>query len=253
MKILTALVGSFVLTAVAAAQASAGPQRGGGGPAPTAREAAAIDLTGHWVSVVIEDWKLRMVTPPKGVYDTLPLNAEGRRVGDTWDPARDEADGEACRAYGAANVMRLPGRLHITWQDENTLRIETDAGTQTRLLRFGPASSPVGGATRQGRSAAEWDDAPGRRGGGQPRLGSLKVVTSNLLPGYIRKNGAPHSAQAVVTEYYDVNTFPNGDRWLTVTTKVDDPVYLSRPYLTTTDFKKLRDDSGWNPTSCSAR
>jgi hypothetical protein len=87
--------------------------------------------------VITEDWKLRMVTPKKGVYDTLTLNAEGRRVGDTWDPARDEATGEQCRAYGAANIMRLPGRLRISWVDDTTLRIETDAGSQTRTLRFG--------------------------------------------------------------------------------------------------------------------
>ena len=111
-----------------------------------------------------------MVTPKKGVYDSLTLNAEGRRVGDTWDPAKDEAAGEQCRAYGAANIMRLPGRLHITWQDDNTLRIDTDAGTQTRLLRFGaragtpseptlagPVGRPVGiragGARRRARPA----------------------------------------------------------------------------------------------------
>jgi len=82
-------------------------QRGGRGAAPTApREAAVIDLTGYWVSVVTEDWKYRMVTPRKGVYDTLTLNAEGRKVGDSWDPAKDEAAGELCKAYGAPSIMR---------------------------------------------------------------------------------------------------------------------------------------------------
>ena len=224
-------------------------QRGGGrgGPPPAAREAAALDLTGYWVSVINEDWKWRMVTPKKGVYDSLPLNAEARKVADTWDPAKDEAAGEQCRAYGAANVMRIPGRLHITWEDPNTLRIDTDAGTQTRLLRFSaPAAAEP---TWQGQSVAEWEVAPGRGA----RTGNLKVVTTNLRPGYVRKNGAPYSAKAVVTEYYDLNTMPNGDQWMTVTTKVEDPVYFTRPYLTTTDFKKLRDAAGWNPSPCSAR
>lgn len=228
-------------------------QRGGGrgGPPPAAREAAAIDLTGYWVSVVVEDWKWRMVTPKKGVYDSLPLNAEGRKIADTWDPAKDEAAGEQCRAYGAANVMRLPGRLHITWEDGNTLRIDTDAGTQTRLLRFGSASGSASAeATWQGTSTAEWEYAGGR---GAPRTGNLRVMTTNLRSGYVRKNGAPYSAKAVVTEYYDLNTMPNGDQWMTVTTKVEDPVYFARPYFTTTDFKKLRDAAGWNPSPCSAR
>src|SRR5215510_9499757 len=119
-------------------------QRGGlGGPPQSGRQAAPIDLTGYWVSVIMEDWKFRMVTPRKGVYDTLPLSAEGRKVGDTWDPARDDAAGEQCRAYGAANVMRVPGRVHITWQDDNTLRLDTDAGTQTRLFAFNGAPPPA--------------------------------------------------------------------------------------------------------------
>jgi hypothetical protein len=219
------------------------------GPPSSPRDSAAIDLTGYWVSVIAEDWKYRMVTPKKGVYDALVLNAEGRRVGDTWDPARDEAAGEQCRAYGAANIMRLPGRLHITWQDANTLRIDTDTGTQTRLFYFGTAPAP-GEASWQGRSIAQWEYAAGR---GATRGGNLKVVTTNLRAGYVRKNGAPYSSQAMVTEYYDLNAMPNGDQWLTVTTKVEDAVYFSRPYITTSDFKKLPGASGWNPTPCSAR
>jgi hypothetical protein len=232
--------------------APARAQRGGrGGPAPTPRDSAPIDLTGYWVSVLTEDWKLRMVTPPKGVFDTLPLNAEGRRVGNAWDPARDEAAGEQCRGYGAGGIMRQPGRLHVTWQDASTLRLDTDSGTQSRLFRFG-AATPTGEPSWQGSSAAQWQFAPARRGGG-PRQGGLKVVTTNLRPGYVRKNGAPYSKDAVVTEYFDLNTFPNQDVWLTVTVKVEDPAYFSRPYITTSDFKKLPDAGGWAPTPCASR
>ena len=229
-------------------------QRGGRGrgAVPTAREAAPIDLTGYWVSVITEDWKLRMVTPKKGVYEALPLNAEGRRIADTWDPAKDEAAGEQCRSYGAANIMRVPGRLHITWDNDTTLRIDTDAGTQTRLFHFGGSPAAATEPAWQGYSVAEWQIGPGARGGAQ-RGGSLKVVTTNLKPGYVRKNGAPYSKNAVVTEYYDLNTAPNGDQWLTVTTKVEDAVYFARPLLTSSDFKKLPDASGWNPSPCSAR
>ena len=225
-------------------------QRGGrGGPPPTPRATAPSDFSGYWVSVITEDWKLRMVTPKKGVYDTLTLNAEGRRVGETFDPARDEAAGEQCRAYGAANIMRLPGRLRVSWQDDTTMKIETDAGTQTRLLRFG-AGAPSGEPSWQGWSAAEWVNA-GRRG--DVRVGTLKVVTTNLRPGYLRKNGAPYSDKTKVTEYFDLNTAPNGDRWLTVTTKVEDPVYFTRALLTSSDFKHLATADGWSPSPCSAR
>ena len=233
--------------------------RGAAGPPPTPRAAAAIDLTGYWVSVIVEDWKWRMVTPKKGVYEAIPLNAAGRTVADTWDPARDEAAGEQCRSYGAANIMRVPGRLHITWENDTTLRIDTDSGMQTRLMYFGTPPA-AGEPSWQGRSLARWEYGPGRPsttlgagGRGTERGGNLKVVTTNLRPGYVRKNGAPYSASTTVTEYYDINTLPNGDIWLTVTTKVEDPQYFVRHYLTTSDFKKLPNAAGWNPTPCSAR
>jgi hypothetical protein len=146
--------------------------------------------------------------------------------------------------------MRIPGRLRVAWEDANTLRIDTDAGTQTRLFRFGAASAAAGEPTWQGQSTAEWEYAAGR---GATRTGNMKVVTTNMRPGYVRRNGAPYSAKAVLTEFYDVNTMPNGDQWMTVTTKVEDPVYFSRPYITTTDFKKLPTAAGWNPTPCSTR
>src|SRR5881227_502609 len=136
---------SFLVTAFVAALAFStnlvAQQRGGppqpAQPPPTPRASSPIDLTGYWVSVVTEDWRYRMVTPPKGDFASVPLNDEGRKVVEAWDPAKDVASGNECKAYGAANIMRVPGRVHVTWQDDNTLKVETDAGQQTRLLRFG--------------------------------------------------------------------------------------------------------------------
>jgi hypothetical protein len=192
-----------------------------------------------------------MVTPAKGQFDALTLNAEGRRVGNAWDPDRDEKAGEQCKAYGAASIMRLPGRLHITWENDNTLHIDTDTGTQTRRFHF-DAITP-GEPTLQGQSAAAWQLGPAVGGRGRASTGNLKVVTTNLRAGYIRKNGAPHSDKAVVTEYYDFNTMPNGDQWITITTKIDDPVYFSRPLINTTDFKKVANNAGWNPSPCTTK
>ena len=241
LAVARALVSICAIATVVPVHAQRG--RGGGAAAPAnARSAAPIDITGYWVSPITEDWKYRMVTPKKGVFDALPLNAEGRKVGESWDPARDDAAGEQCRAYGAPAIMRVPGRLHITWQDDQTMKVETDAGTQTRLLQFGTAAAS-GEPSWQGHSIAQWNVA-GR---------SLKVVTTNLRAGYIRKNGAPYSAKTVLTEYWDLNPLPNGDRNLTVTTRVEDPVYFTRPLQTSSDFKKLADATGWNPTPCSSR
>ena len=216
---------------------------------PTARAAAPIDLTGYWVSVVTEDWLYRMVTPAKGDYASVPLNGDGRKAADAWDPARDEAAGNQCKAYGAGAIMRVPGRLHITWQDETTLRVETDSGMQTRLFHFAAATGVGGGW--QGVSSALWEVPAGARGV-LPGAG-LRVTTTKMKAGYLRKNGVPYSANAQVTEYYDRVNEGDGDSWLIVKTIVDDPVFLTVPFVTSTHFKRQADATGWNPRPCTAR
>jgi len=228
-------------------------QRGGRGAGPQAPPVAAqarspIDLTGVWVSVITEDWTLRMVTPPKGDLARMPLNAEGRRVANTWDMAGDAAAGEQCRPFGVGGLMRMPTRLRISWENPETLKIETDAGTQTRLLRFGaPSPAAAGPREWQGRSAAEWIYVNPRD---VPQGGSLKVVTTQARAGYLRKNGVPYSEDMVLTEYFDRHNEPTGDQWFTVTSIVEDPKYLTGPYVTTTHFKKEPDGSKWRPTGC---
>ena len=241
-----------------------------GARAPKSAEAAApVDFTGYWVSVVSEDWRWRMVTPIRGDFASIPLNAEARKIGNAWDPEKDTAAGEQCKSYGAPAIMRVPGRLHITWADENTLKIETDAGTQTRLLHFKPDTTLVTGTppnpserSWQGLSFANWERPV--RGSGFPGFGlgatregahgkSLEVVTTNLRPGYLRKNGPPYSENTVLKEYYDLHKERNGDTWFTVTTVVQDPTYLTEPFVTSTDFKKIPDGAGWSPSTCVAK
>ena len=207
-------------------------------------------MTGYWVSVVTEDWMFRMVTPPKGQYLGVPLSAAARRVADAWDPAKDEAAGDQCKAYGAAAVMRVPGRLHITWDNDTTMKVETEAGTQTRLFHFGGETPKTGDPTWPGYSVAEWESAVVGRG--EPRNGDLKVVTTGLRPGYLRKNGVPYSENAIVTEWYDRHNDASGT-WLVVSTEVKDPQYLTVPFITSTHFKKLPDNAPWKPEACSAR
>jgi hypothetical protein len=224
--------------------AQRGQGRQGGVPVVPAKEAAPVDLTGSWVSVVTEDWRYRMVTPARGDHPSVPLNAAGNALANSWDPAKDEAAGEICKAYGAAGVMRAPGRLRITW-------------TQTRLLRFIPAAAPSDTPSVQGNSAAQWEFAGGARGGRGAiggRFGSLKVVTTHMRPGYLQKNGVPYGANAVLTEYFSRTVEPNGDSWLILTSIVDDPQYLTGPFIRSTHYKRLPDGStAWEPEACSAR
>ena len=149
--------------------------------------------------------------------------------------------------------MRVPGRVHITWDNDTTLKVETDAGQQTRLFHFGEAQAAAGPKTWQGNSTAGWELAGGGRGRGAPTGGSLKVATSGMRAGYLRKNGVPYSEKAVVTEYYDRTNEPNGDTWLVVTTIVNDPTYLNQEFITSTHFKKQADAAGWNPQPCTSR
>ena len=262
-----ALLAMLMVTLAGAADRAAA-QRGTVAPADTTpRALAPIDLTGYWVSIVSEDWRWRMLTPPKGDISSVPVNAEGRRVTEAWDYAAEQADTNACKPFGVGGLTRIPGRLHITWQDDRTLKLEFDAGTQTRALHFGPAAaSPA--PTWQGDSTAVWEFAGGvetdRNGipaataagrGARPRPdapkgGSLRVTTTNFRAGFLRKNGVPYSATAKIEEYFDRITYPNGDTILLVRTVVDDPVYLQLPFITSTNFKLEKDGSKWKPTPC---
>ena len=257
-------IGAVALALALAAPVLAQPGQGGRGEAPpaTGRTAAPVDLTGTWVSVVTEDWRARMLPPVKGDYETVDqvMTPQARKVADSWQPSMDGR----CEAFGVGGVMRIPGRLRISWQDDLTLKIETEAGAQTRLLRFLTAGASGGTAaaapprTLQGTSVAEW-----QRGGGQQdaflgrgvgttgtRWGGLKVTTTNLLAGWLRPNGVPYSERTTVTEHFTRFTHPVAGDWFVVTTVVDDPVYLTGPFITSTNFKKEPNDSKFKPAPC---
>lgn len=256
MRVLTA-----ILCGLALVPASLAAQRAGRGAPPPAQRAAPFDPTGYWVSLVSDEWRYRMLTPPKGNVDYVPITADGRRVAEAWDPAKDEAAGEQCRGYGAGGIMRLPIRLHITWADPQTLRMDIDAGTQTRLLHFAAANSAPAAATPswQGYSLASWEYPGGARGRGRgpqaqqpPPFGQIKIVTTHLRPGYLRKNGVPYGANATLTEYVQ-RLDDDGTEYLAITSLLEDPQYLAQPWVRTSQFRKQADAKGWNPTPCAAR
>jgi hypothetical protein len=236
----------FLIATLVTLSSVAGQDRGApAGAASTAKSSAAIDVTGYWVAFVTEDWRFRMITPHKGDYQGVPMTEPARKIADAWDPAVDEASGNQCKAYGAAAIMRVPARFHITWEDDNTLRVDSDAGMQTRLFHF--TAQPQGERTSrgertwQGDSIAQWD-----------KPASLKVTTTNLRAGYLRKNGVPYSENAAVTEYFDVAPIPSGGQALLVTTIVEDPQYLQQPFIVSSQFKKEASGSKWDPTPCTA-
>jgi hypothetical protein len=246
------------------------------GQARTPKAAAPIDLTGYWVSIVDEDWRIRMLNAPKGDYYSLPLTTEARKVADNWDAAKDIAEGKQCMSYGAPGIMRVPGRLHITWENDTTLKLEADAGKQTRTFTFGAPRPATGPATMQGISTAQWQSPQITRGNtanisgrdtntpGFPGIfngeteqgpdtrnlgGSLKVLTSHLRPGYLRNNGVPYSANTVMTEYFVTHKW-KGEEYLVVTQSVEDPQNLTVPWVTSNHFRRERDGAKWDPRPC---
>jgi hypothetical protein len=242
----------------------ASAQQAAAGTPPTAKSVAPINVAGYWVSQIVDEWRFR-VTPIKGDIPYLPLNPAARAAAQAWDPAKDEAEGNACRAYGAVGIMQRPGRMHITWQDDNTLKLEVDTGTQTRILHFGSQKGPKPAPSWQGDSVASWL-APGnvllftgdtlvpalggRRPTGPPPTGTLKVVTTNMKPGYLRKNGVPYSENAVLTEYFNVVKGAAGEPYLMDTAFVEDPTYLNLPFIRSYNWKPVPDDRNWDPTPC---
>jgi len=147
------------------------------------------------------------------------------------------------------------------------LKIETDAGMQTRLLRFvapgSNAQAASGEPTWQGTSIARWESPPRGTAGNTIPLGlgaragtdnrTLEVTTTRIRPGYLRKNGVPFSADATVTEYFDLFKDPDGMDWFVVTTIVRDAQFLNGPWVTTSHFKKEPNGAKWKPTPCAVR
>ena len=228
-------------------------------PPATPRAGAPMDITGNWVSLITDDWVYRMITPAKGDYSYIPLNADGKRAADGWDPARDQAAGEECKAYSAPAIMRLPSRLQISWQDDETLKLDIDTGMQTRLFHFNQREAQ-GARSWQGWSNAAWQFSgtteqfyAGPTSLGQiKRAGTLRVDTNNLRAGYLRKNGVPFSETAFMTEYYNLIIEDDGSQYLVIQLYIADPKYLTGHWVRTVQFKRERDASKRNPTPCSA-
>jgi hypothetical protein len=251
---------TLIVAVVFAVGVAAQPPQGRGGAVPTGRAGAPVDLTGTWVSVVTEDWEARMVPPVKGDYTTIDqvMTPAARKAADAWDPSMDGR----CEAYGVGGVMRIPGRLRISWQDDTTLKIETDAGAQTRLLRFMPGAAPAGPRTLQGVSVAEWQRGGGQQdaflgrgvgpAGGTQRWGGLTVTTTNMLAGWLRPNGVPYGENATVTEHFTRFTHPVAGDWFVVTTVVEDRQYLTQPFITSSNFKREANDAKFKPVPCEA-
>jgi hypothetical protein len=241
----------WLIAATAALPVAAQPP--GAPDTRSARERASIDLTGQWVAVVTEDWRWRMVTPPVGDTESLPVNERARAAAAAWDLQRDTAEGNLCKAFAGPGLMRQPTRVRIEWEDDDTLKLEFDAGRQVRRFEF--AAQPPAERSLQGYSEAQWFRQTQSRGVfGQrtpPEGGSLVVRTSQLAGGYLRPNGVPFGERATVKEFFNTFTLPgDAGTWLIVTMVVADPDYLTTELVLSSQFKKETSRGAWNPRPC---
>ena len=120
-------------------------RRGRRGPPLTPRQARAdrshrhLGGGGHRGLALAHGRRRRRATSA-----SIPVNGEGRKAAQAWNLEADNAGGNQCKAFGVGGIMRQPGRLRISWQDDATLKLEFDAGTQTRLLTFDRARAAAG-------------------------------------------------------------------------------------------------------------
>ena len=255
-----AVIGTVSLLIPALAAPVEGGQRGAGAPqaaAATGKAGAPVDLTGYWVSLVTEDWIERMSpdSPPSGTggRDAADRGATGGRGRGAAPPA----GADPCRVYGAGGSMRVPGRLNISWVDDNTLKIEMDSGTQTRTLHFGQSTAPAQ-KSLQGHSVATWETGAraggfGGGGGGRggaapaaPRWGQLKVVTTSTTGGYLLSSRNTYTENAVITEYFAAHS-DFGTDYMTVVTSIEDG---GNPRIVSSTFKKEPNGSKFKPSGC---
>jgi hypothetical protein len=254
------VIGAACLLGLAFVVSAEGGQRGAGAPqaaAVTGKAGAPVDLTGYWVSLVTEDWIERMSpdSPPSGTGGRDAADraaAAGRGRGAAPPPGADP-----CRVYGAGGSMRVPGRLNISWVDDNTLKIEMDSGTQTRTLHFGQATAPAQ-KSLQGYSVATWETGArvggfGGGGGGRggaapaaPRWGQLKVVTTNMTGGFLLSSRNTYSENAVLTEYFAAHS-DFGTDYMTVVASIEDG---GNPRVVSSTFKKEPNGSKFKPSGC---
>lgn len=189
--------------------------------------AAQVDIAGEWVSEFSEDRVERIPGPDVGDYAGLPLNDAARLKADTWQASVQTLPERQCIPHPSPYSLRGPTNLRISadvdpvTQETVSYTIYGTFGRATRLVWMDgrPRPSPLAPHTWAGFSTGRWEGS------------RLRIDTTHIKLGYLRRNGVPHSDLATMTEYLWVR----GDR-LQISSIVDDPVYLSEPLVRTTDF-----------------
>jgi hypothetical protein len=188
---------------------------------------AQRDLSGMWAQRFHEDLPERGAGPEIGDYTGLPINDAARLRADSWDASKWTVPERQCEPHPADYGPRGPASLRITStvdpvsQDVIAWSVTVMWSLQQRTIYMDGRPHPPAIAQHswQGFSTGEWEGD------------MLKVTTTHLKEGWVRRNGLPRSDKAVLTEYFIRN-----DNYLTLVTAIDDPVYLTEPLVRTSDW-----------------
>jgi glyoxylase-like metal-dependent hydrolase (beta-lactamase superfamily II) len=188
---------------------------------------AQIDFSGEWAPRFWEDQPERVPGPEFGDYLGIPISEAARRRADTWDASIQTLPEWQCRPHSADYIWRGPSNLRISKEVDPVSREITAFHAEwlrsvDRAIYLDGRPHPPADAlhTWAGFSTARWDGD------------MLTVTVTHLKEGYLRRNGLPRSDKATLTEHW----IRNGDL-LTVMTIVNDPVYLTEPFVRTTDYE----------------
>ena len=186
-----------------------------------------MDLSGEWAPLFHEDQLERIPGPDIGDYLGLPINEAARLHGDSWDASLLTLPEHQCKPHPADYSPRGPANLRI-WREidhdtQDLIAIHTHISWQqperTIWMDGRPHPPDYAAHTWQGFSTGKWDGD------------MLTVTTTHLKMGWIRRNGIPRSDKAVLTEH-----FVRHDNVLTLISVIDDPIYLSEPFVRTTNW-----------------
>lgn len=199
--------------------------------AAAAQTRVGFNMTGMWTAMYHED-ELERTDPgsPAGDYLGMPINDEARLRADTWDADLVSVLEHQCIPHSAIYAMRAPSNLKISTIDDPAsgqivafIVDGTYTGPRTIWMDGRPHPSEFAAHTWSGFSTGAWEGD------------TLRVETTHLKAGYLRRNGVMFSDQAVLTEFFDLH-----DKYLTLTSIVEDPVYLTEPLVRSESWV-------WNP------
>lgn len=188
---------------------------------------AQIELSGEWTARQHEDQPHRGGGADLGDYTGLPINDAARLKADTWDASILTLPEKQCLPHPAAYADRGPMNMRV-WNvvdpaTQKVIAIKRRGSwmepERTIWLDGRPHPPEYAPHTWQGFSTGTWEGH------------TLTVTTTHLKLGFIQRNGVAHSDRTTMTEHF----FRHAD-YLSVATIVNDPVYLSEPFIRTSTW-----------------